>query len=84
MICFDFYVTIIDHIVGHLEIIIQVRFLCPLDPLYIINLNLKKKYRKRKMNKKFDFKKLYIFILLIIKQETFSYCLWDFLNFDCI
>lgn len=36
---FDFYLTLVDHIVGHLEIIIQVRFICPLDPLHIINLN---------------------------------------------
>jgi hypothetical protein len=51
MIFFDLYLTIVDHIVGHLEIIIQVRFLCPLDPLYIINLNLKKNIiEKRKKN----------------------------------
>ncbi len=34
--CFDFCLTIVDHIVGHLEIIIQVRFICPLDPVYIL------------------------------------------------
>jgi hypothetical protein len=33
---FDFCLTIVDHIVGHLEIIIQVRFICPLDPVYIL------------------------------------------------
>jgi hypothetical protein len=53
---FDFYLTIVVHIVGHLEIIIiiQVRFICPLDPLYIMNLNIKKYHRERKTEYYFE------------------------------
>lgn len=54
---FDLYLNIVDHIVGHLVIIIQVRFMNPLDPLNIIDFIIKKKeYRdwERKLNERIN------------------------------